>query len=440
MNTQEDLHFGALAVKNGFASTSEIELALDAQREGPAFESDAPLKLGEILRDMGTLTSTQVDTLLETQTKLRETLEPGAAPEAITFQEIEAPALVQESGPPISINGEPLRAPRTLRSGDRLQAGDLLLRFSGEAIDIRPKDAVPAPAAPAAEKPAEAAPRPGLPERILPLLRAIDGAIARIPPALHTQRKYVLAAALLCWIAILLPWRVAANGNTILGISGPGWLTALLALVPAAMTLFTRASEPFTRLERIIGSAAAGLALLVGILKFAFPPANATGRGIGLYLSILATAGLLAAAAFARAGGTGAGAASTTLGARLWKKLSGFLGSVSGKRAKELSAAIEQRDQLLRKIGEAALEAHSSLPEAAAAIQGRDALEKAAIEAGAANAQVKAKAAQKAADAKAKRAFGKLAQRVLDGGLPLAGQESSIAELRAAEARIKELS
>jgi hypothetical protein len=298
----------------------------------------------------------------------------------------------------------------------------------------------PAQGTPPAEQPAGATPKPKLADKILPVLRALDGVIARIPPALHTQRKYVLVAALLGWVAILLPWRVAANGNTILGVSGPGWLTALLALVPAALTLFSRAGDPFTRLERIIGSSAAGLALLVGILKFAIPPANATGRGFGLYLSLFASACLLAAAAFARAGGTGAVADSTTLGARLWKKLSGFLGSVSGKRAKELNSAIELRDGLLRKIGEAALEAHPALPEAAAAIQSREALQKAGAEAGAANAQVKAKAAQKAADAKAKRAFGKLAQRVLDGGLPLAGQEQAIADLRAAEAKIKELS
>jgi hypothetical protein len=443
MNTQQDLQFGTLAVKNGFASSSEIELALDAQREGPAFESDAPLRLGEILREMGTLTSNQVETLLETQTRLRETHDAPAAPAvtAVDFQEIEAPAFVQESGPSITVNGEPLNAPRTLKSGDRLKAGDLQFRFSGEALEIRPKDAAPAPAV---EKPAEAAvaapPKSGLAEKFLPILRALDGVFARILPALHTQRKYVLAAAFLSWITLILPWRVAANGNTVMGIQGPGWLTALLALVPASLTLFTRSGEPFTRPERIAASAAAGLALLVGILKFLLPPAYATSRGVGLHLSIFAAACLLAAGAFARAGGRGAVADSTTLGARLWKKLSGFLGSVSGRRAKELNAAMEQRDGLLRKIGEAALEAHPALPEAAAAIQAREVLQKAGTEAGAPNAQVKAKAAQKAADAKARRAFVKLAQRALDGGLPLAGQEPAIAELRATEARIKELS
>ncbi|MBI3854063.1 MAG: hypothetical protein HY293_00065, partial [Planctomycetes bacterium] len=151
---------------------------------------------------------------------------------------------------------------------------------------------------------------------------------------------------------------------------------------------------------------------------------------------VFSTLCVLAASAFARAGGTAAGTESPTLGMRLWKKLSGFAGSVSGRRAKELAAAMEQRDALLRKIGEAALEAHKDLPEAAAAIQARDALQNTPKD----EAGVKAKATQKAADAKAKRAFGKLAQKALEGGLALPGQESAIADLKAVEAKIKELS
>src|SRR6185503_3474304 len=109
------------------------------------------------------------------------------------------------------------------------------------------------------------------------------------------------------------------------------------------------------------------------------------------------------------------------------------------KRAKELNATIEQRDALLRKIGEAALETHKDLPEAAAAIQARDALQKAEQEvADPKAATVKGKAAQKAADAKAKRAFAKLAQKAIEGSP--AGQEAAVADLRAAEAKIKELS
>ncbi len=435
--THPDLQFGALAVQNGFASPSEVELALEAQKEGPAFEGEkTPQRLGEILVEMGTLTPEQIQTVLDAQSKLRQA-EGEADPLGsttqmpVTFEEISGPALVQEAGPAIAVNGEPITQPRTLKPGDRLKVGDALFQVSGEALEIRPTVA-PAPAA------AEATPpRPSFVSRLLPVLRAVDGLIARLLPAIHTQRKYVIAAAALAALAFLLPWRIASNGNSVLGIQGPGWLPFLLALVPAALTLLTRSSEPFTRAERIVSSAAAGLALLILILKFLFPPSYATARGFGLYLSILSTLALLAAGAFPRAGGSGAAGDSTTLGGRLWKKLSGFLGTISGRRARDLNAALEQRDALLRTLGEAALEAHPTLPEAAAALQARVALKPAEADAGT---NVKAKAAQKAADAKAKRAFAKLAQKALDDGLSLPGQEATIADLRAIEAKIKELS
>jgi hypothetical protein len=442
MTTHLDL-FGALAVKNGFVSTSEVELALEAQKEGPAFENDAPHKLGEILAEMGTLTPSQIQTVLDAQARLRQS--EAAAP--VQFQEIPIATLIQESGPAILINDQPLTEARPLKAGDLLQSGDLRLRFTEGSLEIRPKPVpaaeappdssttcLPAIARPATEAPPAVPPAPkvSLWAKLLPALRAVDGLIARIPPAsLHTQRKYVLAGAFVGCIALLLPWRSAANGNTVMGIQGPGWLQALLLLVPVGATLFSRATEPFTRVERIASTAAAGLALAIGVIKVVYP-----GRAFGLFIGLFATACVLAAGVFARAGGTGAASDGTTLGARLWKKLSGFLGSMSGRRAKDLHAAIETRDGLLKKIGEAALEAHPALPESAAAVQARDALSKLDPQAG----EVRAKAALKAADAKAKRAFAKLAQKALDGNLPLAGQESAIAELRAAEAKIKELS
>jgi hypothetical protein len=343
-----------------------------------------------------------------------------------------------------------------LKTGDRLKASDLLFRFAGESIEVVPtREMSPADSSttilplisPPAEAPtpAESAPvvdvppKPRLSEKILPVLRTIDGVIAKLPPGLHPQRKYVLAAAAIGAIAFLLPWRIAGNGNSVLGIQGPGWLMALLSLVPIGCVLFSRPGDPFTRIERVAAGSASGLALLIGVVKLFWTPAYATGRGIGLFIGILSCLGLLLASAFARAGGAGTATDAPTLGMRLWKKLSGFLGSMSGQRAKELNAALEQRDALLRKIGEAALETPKDLPKAAAAIQAREALQKADQEvADPTTATVKGKAAQKAADAKAKRAFAKLAQKAIDGGLP--GQESTIAELRAVEARIKELS
>ncbi len=84
MIAQSDLLFGALAVKNGFASASEVELALEAQKE-----ADPPPKIGEILREMGTLTEEKVNALLVEQACLRNGVsdevpavkEEGAAPE-----------------------------------------------------------------------------------------------------------------------------------------------------------------------------------------------------------------------------------------------------------------------------------------------------------------------------------------------------------------------
>src|SRR5262245_13367602 len=107
MNTTPDL-FGALVVQNGYASSSEVELALEAQKEGPAFENDAPHKLGEILAEMGTLTPTQIQSVLDAQAQLRQ----------VQFVEIPVSAFVQESGPAITVNDQPLTGPRTLKSGD----------------------------------------------------------------------------------------------------------------------------------------------------------------------------------------------------------------------------------------------------------------------------------------------------------------------------------
>jgi hypothetical protein len=58
--------FGALAVKNGFASESEVDLALEAQKE-----ADPKPKIGEILLDMGALTPEKVNALVTEQACLR---------------------------------------------------------------------------------------------------------------------------------------------------------------------------------------------------------------------------------------------------------------------------------------------------------------------------------------------------------------------------------
>ena len=81
MGTQSDLRFGALAVKNGFASETDIDFALDTQRDS-AGEGTAPM-LGEILLDMGSLTPEKVNALLVEPNVLRTGVPdaPVAAPE-----------------------------------------------------------------------------------------------------------------------------------------------------------------------------------------------------------------------------------------------------------------------------------------------------------------------------------------------------------------------
>lgn len=63
----EETRFGALALKNGLASLSEINLALEAQRQAKS----AGAKLGEVLLQMETLTPQRVDALLKLQDRVR---------------------------------------------------------------------------------------------------------------------------------------------------------------------------------------------------------------------------------------------------------------------------------------------------------------------------------------------------------------------------------
>lgn len=80
METQMDLRFGALAVKNGFASESDVEFALDTQRDSSG-EEVAPM-LGQILLDMGALTLERINALLVEQNILRNGVDDKPLPPA----------------------------------------------------------------------------------------------------------------------------------------------------------------------------------------------------------------------------------------------------------------------------------------------------------------------------------------------------------------------
>lgn len=114
---------GALAVNKGLATESDVETALDLQKQVES--SDQP-KVGEILIEMGTFSEDDLKTLLLEQTSLRESV---AAPEPPP--PAAAARLVQESSDPIEVNGEPVTAPRALVQGDRVRMGETVLRFEG---------------------------------------------------------------------------------------------------------------------------------------------------------------------------------------------------------------------------------------------------------------------------------------------------------------------
>src|SRR5262245_18087600 len=96
MESQTDLRFGALAVKNGFASESDVEVALEAQRESSG-EGMAP-PLGEILRDMGALTPERINALVVEQNVLRAGVADAPIPPEKPPPAPETPAAASTEG------------------------------------------------------------------------------------------------------------------------------------------------------------------------------------------------------------------------------------------------------------------------------------------------------------------------------------------------------
>jgi len=477
VSTQKDLLFGALAVKKDLATESEIDLALEAQKG-----ADSPARIGEILVEMGTLRPEQIDELLAEQKKLRATNggSEASAPAAPSAPPRQGVRLTLESGGTLTVNDVPLSAPHLLKSGDRLRVGEAVLRFESDAGDAPPVEvlrarpaaepemaaaefsaepkgsaASPAPSAPPAAAssdtaavpaaaPQAEAPKKSFLETIKPILQGIDRGITKVLPKVHNQRKYIVAAAVLGFLAFILPWRVAKNGITVLGIQGPGWFNLLLLSVPLGAAVLTRVALPFAKIERIVAGSFAGLGVLVVVWKLVSLPAWAAGRGIGIWLMLFSSLAVLAATWLARpaAAEAGGGAQEPTGGARLWKKALELFGAISGRAAKEKNAAIQKRDDLLQKVGEAAWGAKVDGPEGEAAGKAKEAVteaQKQATDEKDATESVKARAALKAAEAKAKRALMKLGRHVLDKGIAVEGQEPHLAEIRALDEKIKSL-
>jgi hypothetical protein len=436
--------FGAVAVQEGFASEAEVAVALEAQKDVAGVNP----RIGQILLEMGALNQAQIDAVLATQSRYRsasgvpETLPAGPVDPAPPAPVIPSPRLVQESGGPPRVNGEMVEEPRLLMPGDRLDFGGAVLRFEGNigAAPLLVPASAPKPGAEVASAggsegpaaPAAAAPSTG------GVIALLDRLASRLLPRLHNHRKYILALAGLGLVAIVLPWRIAKNGNTVIGLQGPGWLTFWLLGVSAGCAALMRVARPIGRIEWIVMASSSGAAFLAGLWKFALPPTYAAGRGVGLYLTLVSAAGVHAVLWLIRGSSSPAVAedgASEPAAFKLARWGHRIFRDMTGKSAQEKAAQIQQRDDLLQEIGRAALAAKIEGLEADLA---RDAVGKHAAADAAAGSDMKARAMLKAAEGKAKRALGKLGRHAVDKGFALPDGEAKVSELRALEEKIGE--
>ena len=89
-----ELLLGELAVRKGLATESEIETALDLQKQADPAQDQPAAKVGEILLEMGSFSEDDLKALLAEQSSLREGL-------AAVADAPKTPArLVQESSDP----------------------------------------------------------------------------------------------------------------------------------------------------------------------------------------------------------------------------------------------------------------------------------------------------------------------------------------------------
>jgi hypothetical protein len=447
MEPKPDSLFGAVAVLEGFASEAEVEVALEAQKD----VAGANPRIGQILLEMGALNQAQIEAVLDTQSRFRSA---SGVPERLPQESAAAqplspdshPRFVQESGEPPQVNDEIVREPRLLAPGDRLVIAGARFRFEGNAgaapllvpaasskpaEPATPAEAPPAPVETVPSTAAESAPSE-------PVLSILDRMASRLLPRVHNHRKYLVALAALGLLAIVLPWRIAKNGNTVIGLQGPGWLTFWLLGVSAGGAALTRVARPIGKVEWIVIASSSGLAFLSGVWKFALPPVWASGRGVGLYLTLVSAALVHGVCWLIRGSSSPAVAedgAAEPAALKLARWANRIFRDMTGKSAQEKAAQIQKRDDLLQEIGRAALAAKVVGLEADLA---RDAAAKFAAAEAAAGADLKARAMLKAAEGKAKRALGKLGRSAIEKGVALPEAETKLAELRALEEKIGE--
>ena len=95
--------FGKLAVRNGFASEDEVDLAFEAQSED---ESDPAHRLGEILVEMGSLTPEQMESLLIEQARCRLSISSREDKEKLESYDGETRILTKPAPPIPTAGGE----------------------------------------------------------------------------------------------------------------------------------------------------------------------------------------------------------------------------------------------------------------------------------------------------------------------------------------------
>lgn len=188
------------------------------------------------------------------------------------------------------------------------------------------------------------------------LLGVAHARVGRLLPFEHPQRSYVLAATLPGFAALVLPWRLGANGVWTHGIQGPGWITFLLTSFVAGGLLLGDLPRPLSRAEKKGVLVLSGLALLLSLWKIFSSPSSAIALGVGAPLALVSAA-LVQLVTWPMRAVDGDPQRSA------WARVRRGLEELGGRRSKERMEKRTRLDLLLQLAGEAALSPIDGEPE-----------------------------------------------------------------------------
>jgi hypothetical protein len=188
------------------------------------------------------------------------------------------------------------------------------------------------------------------------LLGVAHARVGRWLPFEHPQRSYILAATLPGFVALVLPWRLGANGVWTHGVQGPGWITFLLSSIIAGALLLGDLPRPLSRAEKNGVLALSNLALLLSLWKLFSAPAGAIALGVGAPLALVSAA-LVQLVTWPMKAVDGDPRRSA------WARVRRGLEELSGRRSRERAEKRARRDILLKLAGEAALSPKEGEPE-----------------------------------------------------------------------------